>query len=452
MTDSEPVTVLLVGGDADLDCLVRQGLAGPSVCHHRVVNVHAFGEALSRLAEGGIDAVLLKIESTYEAAIDAVGRLREAAPHVPILALAVKPDAQVEAEVMRMGVQDYLPEREITADVLARSIRHATVRHAMLMKLQKDRDDCAVVITAIRRGEIDAVLDANTESRMIRLQDEKHARENERLMGELARSNAELEQFAYVASHDLKEPLRMVASYTSLLAEAYRGKLDAEADKYIHYATDGAKRMQELIEDLLEYSRVGRTGDGVQPVEIQNAADWALMNLEHTVKELDARIDVGPMPTVVGREGELNRLFQNIIGNALKFHSDQKPHVEVSSAWDNGDWRITIADNGIGIEPEYLERIFGVFQRLHTREEYPGTGIGLAVCKKTVERHGGRIWVESEPGNGTKFHFTLPACGAGTGAEKCSKFGVQCEECAGRRSIKQEEPTGAVPVVSGSDN
>ena len=268
---------------------------------------------------------------------------------------------------------------------------------------------------------------------------------------QLARSNSELEQFAYVASHDLKEPLRMVASYTSLLAEAYRGKIDAEADKYIHYATDGAKRMQELIEDLLEYSRVGRTNEGVQPVEVQTAIDWALMNLEHRIKDLDARIDIGPMPVVVGRESELARLFQNVIGNALKFHSDQKPVVGISSARDNGNWRITIADNGIGIESDYRERIFGVFQRLHTREEYAGNGIGLAVCKKIVERHGGRIWVESEAGNGTKVHFTLPACGEGTGAEKCSEFGVQCSACAGHPSnpiiVGGQETTGPTPVV-----
>ncbi len=226
---------------------------------------------------------------------------------------------------------------------------------------------------------------------------------------ELARSNADLEQFAYVASHDLQEPLRMVASYTQLLQRRYRDRLDDDANEFISFAVDGATRMQRLINDLLAYSRVGTRGNDLVPTDANAALQDVLTDLEMTARESGAEMSVDPLPTVRADPVQLRQLFQNLIGNAIKFHGEQPPRVHVSAERQGEQWRFVVRDNGIGIAPEYAERIFVIFQRLHNRAEYPGTGIGLAICKKIVERHGGRIWLESTPGQGSAFSFTLPA-------------------------------------------
>jgi light-regulated signal transduction histidine kinase (bacteriophytochrome) len=226
---------------------------------------------------------------------------------------------------------------------------------------------------------------------------------------ELARSNSDLQQFAYVASHDLQEPLRMVASYTQLLAKRYKGKLDADADEFIAYAVDGANRMQRLIQDLLAYSRVDTQGQVFEPVSVEALVGYALDNVRAAVEESRAVVTHDPLPTVMADERQLLQLLQNLLSNALKFRGEQPPRVHVSAERRGSEWLFSVRDNGIGIDPQYAERIFAVFQRLHTIAEYPGTGIGLAICKKIVERHGGRIWVESQPGTGSTFYFTLPS-------------------------------------------
>ena len=226
---------------------------------------------------------------------------------------------------------------------------------------------------------------------------------------ELSRSNQELEQFAYVASHDLQEPLRMVSSYLQLLHQRYAGRLGVDADEFIVFAVDGAKRMQALINDLLAYSRVGTRGAPFQRVDCARVLDRVLADLQVAVQEGQANIYRDPLPAVWGDEVQLGQLFQNLIGNAIKFRSQRCPEVRVGVNRQNGHWLFRVEDNGVGIEPEYWERIFLIFQRLHTREEYSGTGVGLAICKRIVERHGGRIWLESKPGEGSTFYFTLPA-------------------------------------------
>ena len=225
---------------------------------------------------------------------------------------------------------------------------------------------------------------------------------------ELQRANKELEQFAYVASHDLQEPLRAVAGMVQLLQKRYEGQLDAQADEYIHHAVDAATRMRELINDLLAFSRVGTRAKPLASTDMNAVLDWATRNLHVTIEENHAIITHEDLPTVMGDATQLGQLVQNLIGNAVKFHSDQPPHIHISVQTLPDVWRFAVRDNGIGIKPEYFERIFIVFQRLHTRRAYPGTGIGLALCKKIVERHGGKIWVESQFGQGSTFYFTLP--------------------------------------------
>jgi signal transduction histidine kinase len=232
---------------------------------------------------------------------------------------------------------------------------------------------------------------------------------------ELERSNEDLQQFAYVASHDLQEPLRMVTSYVQLLARRYTGKLDADADEFIHYAVDGATRMHELIRGLLAYSRVGTHGDPFEPTDCQMVLEQVLDNLQVAIEEKAAGVTYDPLPTVMADATQLGQLFQNLVSNSIKFHGDQPPRIHVSaerqvseSPEEAPHWLFSVQDNGIGIEPQYLERVFVIFQRLHPRESYPGTGMGLTICKRIVERHGGRIWAESVPGRGSTFYFTLP--------------------------------------------
>lgn len=235
---------------------------------------------------------------------------------------------------------------------------------------------------------------------------------------DLARSNQELEQFAYIASHDLQEPLRMVSSYVQLLAKRYRGKLDPDADEFIGFAVDGAARMQRLINDLLLYSRVGTRGKPFEPIDSYQALAAALDNLQLAIADNGAAVSHDTLPTVMADGSQLTQLFQNLIGNAIKFHGAAPPRIHVSAREQENEWLFSIRDNGIGIAAEDFERIFVIFQRLHSRGDYPGTGIGLAVCKRIVERHGGKIWLESEPGKGTTFFFTLPAAPAENDAQR----------------------------------
>ncbi len=226
---------------------------------------------------------------------------------------------------------------------------------------------------------------------------------------ELQRSNQELEQFAYVASHDLQEPLRAITSYTQLLAKRYQGQLDAKADKYIDYVVDGAARMQQLIRDLLAYSRVGRYELKRRPTDCNAILEQVRHDLQVEIAKSNAVIIVDALPTILADTAQVTQLFQNLIGNALKYRGQAPPMVKVSVKQQGNDWAFSIQDNGIGIEPQYAERIFEIFQRLHTRREYEGTGLGLAICKKIIERHHGRLWVESQLGQGATFCFTLPA-------------------------------------------
>ena len=274
-------------------------------------------------------------------------------------------------------------------------------------------------VECIRQGATDYVLKdglarlPEVVRRALRERDERSLRHQvERDLAhkvdELARSNAELEQFAYVASHDLQEPLRMVTAYTQLLAERYRGKLDQNADQFIGYASEGAHRMQVLIQDLLAFSRVGRNGSTSANVDFNAVVEDVLQTLSSAIQESGAVVRRAGLPTVWADRTQMAQLFQNLIGNAIKFCGEDPPVISIEAETTDQHWQFSVRDNGIGIAPEFAENIFVVFQRLHARTEYPGNGIGLAICKKIVERLGGKIWVESQAGRGSTFRFTVP--------------------------------------------
>ena len=267
-------------------------------------------------------------------------------------------------------------------------------------------------VECIKQGAADYVLKdhlARLPQSVRRAVEEKELRdENRRTHEELTRSNRDLEQFAYVASHDLQEPLRMVATYTQLLAERYQGKLDENADKYIHYAVDGALRMQTLVRDLLAFSRVGRRHEAPQNTDCNLVVRTVMANLQSVIQENDAQIRYIDLPVLLADHTELVQVFQNLVGNAIKFRSSERPEIRITAEKKKKEWLLSVADNGIGIAPQHADDVFMIFKRLHTREEYPGSGIGLAICKRIVEQNHGRIWVESEPGKGSTFRFTWP--------------------------------------------
>ncbi len=224
---------------------------------------------------------------------------------------------------------------------------------------------------------------------------------------ELERSNRELEEFAYVAAHDLQEPLRMVSNHIQLLARRYRGRLDQDADEFIDFAMEGANRLRSLISDLLAYSKVGASGKTFASVELEGVFEQVMTNLRRAIEEGRVTISHDPLPMVLGDGEQMTQLLQNLIDNSIKFHGKEPPRVHVGARQLSEKWLVFVRDNGIGIAPQYTEKVFVIFQRLHSRDDYPGTGIGLAICRKIIERHGGHIWVDSEPGKGATFYFTL---------------------------------------------
>lgn len=380
-----PLENVLIVDDSLQSLLALEAiLEGPD---RTLVRATSGEEALKHLLEQSFAVILLDIKMTgmdgYQTA--KLIREREKTRDIPIIFLTSynKEDAQI-AKGYAYGAVDYII-KPVVAETL--------------------RSKVAVFIELSRRRA--ALTQKNFELQAAENMLRERTRELAERVEDLARSNTELERFAYVASHDLREPLRMVTSYTKLLARRYKGRLDRDADEFINYAVDGAVRMEQLIEDLLLYSRMGVRDLLFKPVDCEIVLTRALANLQTALQESGALVTHDPLPTVMGDDTLLVQVFQNLIGNGIKFRGEMTPCVHVSVNERPEEWVFAIQDNGMGIDPQYADRIFVIFQRLHSRAEYSGSGIGLAICKKVVENHAGRIWLESQLGKGATFYFTI---------------------------------------------
>ena len=358
--------------------------------------VHASEEKLRAIYDSMKDGLIvtdkgMKMLQCNNAVLEVGGFTREQLIGKPVVDLLVPEDRQKAIEVINKQSTGVLSgSRSYRAQTPSGAIKYIETSVSALKDASGNITGFVVVIRDV--------------TERIKLEEEI-----QKILGEVKRSNTDLEQFAYVASHDLQEPLRMVASYLGLLAKRYKGKLDTEADEFIGFAVDGATRMQRMIQDLLIYSRVTTQGKALLPVELDVTFSEAMDNLKIAIEENKATVTHDHLPKVMADASQMVRLFQNLVSNALKFHGKEPPVIHVGCKEGPEEWTISVKDNGIGIDPKQFNRLFIIFQRLVTREQYPGTGIGLAVCKRTVERHGGRIWVESEgEGKGTTFLFTLP--------------------------------------------
>ena len=362
--------------------------------------------ALRACLEHEFAAILLDVKMPdmdgFETA--AMIREREQSKDTPIIFLTALKSEEHLFRGYYMGAVDYL-YKPIVPEVLRSKVAVFVDLCRKNTILQKNRDALEQKNNQLQQ-EITERMRAEADVRRLNAELERRVEERTR---ELSRMNEELRQFAYVASHDLQEPLRTVASYAQLLARRYRGKLDKDADEFIAYMVGGVTRMHTLLNDMLAYSRVTESKDRpLAPANLNAVVQSSLMNLDLTINENHAVVEIGDLPTVSGDEVQLTQVFQNLIGNAIKYKSSEPPRISITAIEGDEEWTVCVADNGIGVDPQYGERIFGIFKRLHGRE-LPGTGMGLAICKRIIERHNGRIWVEPQAGGGSKFCFTLPS-------------------------------------------
>ncbi len=392
------------------DYVLKDGLARLPEAIRRALQEKVLRERQQR-SDAALRESQAQLEALIHSALDAILTVDEKQGIVLFNAAAEKMFRCSAAEALGQPIERFIPERFRAAHAAhvrkfgETGITSRTINTLGTLKALRDNSEEFPIEASISRTQVGGralftvILRDITERELA----EKKLTEK---MAELARSNADLEQFAYISSHDLQEPLRMVAAYTQLLAERYRGKLDENADKFIGYASEGALRMQSLIQDLLAFSRVGR--NGCERVECDAVMEEIMLSLRPAIEESGAVVTHGTLPAVWANRSQMTQVLQNLIGNAIKFRGEEPPAISVQAENTGDYWLFSVSDNGIGIAPEYAENIFVVFQRLHTRAEYPGNGIGLAICKKIVEHCGGKIWVESQAGQGSIFKFTIP--------------------------------------------
>jgi len=395
------------------DYVLKDGLARLPEAIRRALQEKTLRERQER-SDAAMRESQAQLEALVHSALDAILTVDEEQNIIVFNAAAEKVFRCSRAEAMGKPIERFIPQRFRAAhSVYIRKFGDTGITSrtsdslGTLRALRADGEEFPMEASISRaeaggRALFTIILRDVTER-------ERAEKELAEKMAELARSNADLEQFAYVASHDLQEPLRMVAAYTQLLAERYRGRLDEKADKFIDYAREGALRMQSLIQDLLAFSRIGR--NGCAHVDCDAMVEEVLLTLGPAIQESGAVVTHGSLPTVWANRSQMTQVLQNLIGNAIKFRGTKPPVISMQAEKSGDHWLFSVSDNGIGIAPEHAQNIFVVFQRLHTRTEYPGNGIGLAICKKIIERHGGKIWVESQAGYGSIFKFTLPSEG-----------------------------------------
>jgi len=347
---------------------------------------HDFDEALDELRHGDYDLCLLSDELGARSGLDLLQAATSARTAPPIIMITSNTDPGLAKRALDAGAA-HLHERNASGErTLGCAIRFALEQH----RLRRELLEYAVNLER-----------ANAEL-------EREAAVRERIDAELARSNQELEQFAYATSHDLQAPLRVVSSYLRLLEQRLGDALDQDCREFLDFAVDGSQRMSHLIAELLDYSRITTRPGELEPTDCLTVVGDALANLHSAIEESGATVICDDLPTIHVDAAQICRLFQNLLANAIKFHNGNVPRIEISADRDADSWIFSVSDNGIGIDPKFHDRIFGIFQRLHTREQFEGTGIGLALCRRIVERHGGTIWVESRPGAGSTFRFTIP--------------------------------------------
>jgi signal transduction histidine kinase len=351
-------------------------------------------EGLARLEADYFDVLLLDLGLPDSKGQETIRRVTEEAPDLPVVVLTVSEDETLSLNAISAGVQDCFVKGTVDERLLARAIRYAIHRKRTEVLLRK----------------LNNLLGEEAKERAAELEGRKLAEIKLSLLAvELERSNKELEHFASVASHDLQEPLRTVAGFVQLLRDKYGGLLDDKGREYLSFVLDGTGRMQALVHDLLSYCHAGTEPLANEPVDVRAVVDRAVADLRLRAEEAGAEITVDPLPTLVCDAAQLAQLYLNLIGNAIKYHREGcRPEIHVGADHEQGHWRLWVKDNGIGIDPRFQNEAFTIFRRLHNREKYPGTGVGLAICKKVVERHGGKIWVVSQPGQGSTFFFTIP--------------------------------------------
>ena len=385
------VKILYIEDNEDDFLILRSILDKLTRSAYSIANVSSIPKALEYLFKEKVDLVFLDLGLPGCSGKEAYGQLVAQFPNIPVIIMSGNEDKNVAYELITLGAEDFFIKGNLHPDLLDRGITYSLKRHELKYLLKEE--------VAQRR---------KTEEALRKVRDELEIRVQERTQ-ELKRSNEELEQFAYVASHDLQEPIRKIVGFSQIFARKFEGHIDDKSKEYLDYVVDGAKRMQALIHDLLLYSRIGQNELILEVLDFNGVVKEAAGNLELMINETKAEIICGHLPSLSAHKSFIVQIFQNLISNSLKYRSEKTPRVEISAQHKGNLWEFTVADNGIGIDFQFAHKLFIIFQRLHAKGKYPGTGIGLAVCKRMVEMHKGRIWIEPNPGAGAVFKFTLPA-------------------------------------------